>query len=468
MINHVLNILSFEMIVLGVIVGALLMFFAIRWSASCFLLGFPVLLFLGQVKDFFPASVSASAAIFPIIAVIGQIFRGHRFTFNRCEKSLIVLALLMVCSVSYSSYPVYGLDKAILFCFMVVPIIIFAPQVINGVRSLRIAVSIISMSFIVYVFWSALLLGGLEAIEGRMAFLSDVIRAGQFFGAASIVSLVHVAYGKRTIANVFFYGCLMATSLFLLFVTGTRAALLGVVLTMMFIYWFAYIDWFQRIVNKAGKTYAIIFFAIIFISTGVFFLKQTLPQQSIVRFASIENFFSNFSPSELKNWQESKSRALNYFSAIEGFCSHPLGGVGAGGYGSVMNKYRNIQLYNYRGEIVHFYPHNMVLEFAVEQGVFGLFLILYVLYINFKMILFLRRYVHKEPEHRSLVVFCVSIYVYGLLVSMTSLDIPRMMILWWGMGLLLATERIYNLQRSFCSERLKVEVNNQYFLQGIE
>lgn len=444
MLSHILKILSPDMLIMGVIVCVILILFASKWPAICFLFGFPALLFMGQLKDFFPASVSASAALFPLVAVIGQVFRSNRFVFKRCEKLLIGLALLMVYSISYSTYPTYGRDKAILFCFMVVPVIIFAPQVIINVRALRKVVSIITITFIIYVIWSAVLAQGQSSFAGRMSFLGDVICAGQFLGSASIVFFVHVIFGRRRAGNKLFYGCLMSVSLFLLFITGTRAALLAYILTILFIYWFVYIDWYQRIFNKAGVTYIIILLAIIFIATGLFFVKKTISIQSFNRLNSIQSFFSNFTSDEIKNWQYSNGRMVNYFSAIEGFISHPLGGVGAGGYGSVLSGYRKIRMYHFNDGIVHSYPHNMILEFAVEQGVFGLLIILYILFLNFRMILHLRVYIHGEPSHRWIVTFCVSIYVYGLLVSMTSLDIPRMMILWWGMGLLLAVDRVYN------------------------
>jgi O-antigen ligase len=443
MIDQILNIFSLEMLTVGIVISVFAVFLAYKWPDIVFLLGLPALLFLGQLKNIFPISVSGSATFFPFIAVVGKTLRDQRVLFTRfecCENLLIGLALLMVYSVSYSTYPVYGREKAILFCFMVVPIVLFSHKVITNVRLLHRSMSVITISFVIYVIWSALLLGSKGDFSDRTSSLNDVTVAGQFLGVAAIICFVHTVFGRYKIAQKVFYFFLMIISLLLLLLSGTRAALVAYVLTLLFLYWFVYADWFQRIFNKPGKTYTIIISMVMI----MFVMGNILPQHILDRFNSIEAIFSNFESNEISNWQESKGRTVNYFSAIKGFISHPFGGVGIGGYESVLIHYGTDLYINPKDQSVHSYPHNLILEIAVEQGVVGLSLILYILYLNFKKILSLRKYIHRDPSHRWIISCCVSIYIYGFLVSMTSLDIPRMMILWWGMGLLLTADRIYN------------------------
>lgn len=444
MLQHILDKLSPEMIVGLIVAGVVLVFFASRRPEICFALGFPAYLFLDKLKESFPISTSAATALFPLIAIVGSLLGNHRFSFGRCERIVMALALLMVCSVSYSGYSGYGQDKAALFCFMVVPVIIFAPNVITSVESLRSVVSVIFVSLVIYVFASGLLSLRMQGIQERVAALGDVTRAGQFFGLTVVLGYVSVAFAEAGVHKNIFYRCTMALSFLLLLRTGIRAAVLGIMVTIVLIYAFTHTDWFRSIIQKVLNHLWIIVFTMLILIPSLFFLKEILPQSTLDRFTSIGQFFDNFTPDEVRYWRESGSRTLDYFSAVEAFLSHPLLGVGAGGFKGVLLNYDQVRSNEVLEELTPVYPHNLILEFAAEQGICGLILICYVLYLNFKMASKLRSSALALSSDQSLICYCISIYIYGLFVSMTAADIPRMMILWWGMGLLLAATKIYN------------------------
>ncbi len=46
-------------------------------------------------------------------------------------------------------------------------------------------------------------------------------------------------------------------------------------------------------------------------------------------------------------------------------------------------------------------------------------------------------------QNGSDILLYAAFFVYGLGVSMTALDISRMVILWWGCGLVLAADTVY-------------------------
>ncbi|TKJ32796.1 MAG: hypothetical protein CEE38_22185 [Planctomycetes bacterium B3_Pla] len=464
MFDHIVTKLAPEMIVGGSVLFGLLVLFAWRWPEICFALGFPAYIFLGQLKQLLPVSNSAGAALFLIAAVIGTVMQGRKFHFGHCEKLIIGLALLMALSLSYSSNPTYGRDKTILFCFMVVPLIIFLPNIIANIKSLQVAVFIIVLTLVIYVFASVLLRLQMSSIEGRISALFGVIQAGQFLGLGVIISWLYINLRRRGDPRRIFFFYLSLLSALLLFMTGTRVAILAIVVTMLFTYWFMHIDWLKRIINQPHKTYITIVLGALILLTSSFALKRTLPEGVYSRYTSIEHFFSNFTPDKIRYWQDSRSRTLNYFSAVEGFLSNPLRGLGAGGYVDALGKYHRIRILT--DGIVRAYPHNVVLEFAVEQGILGLVLIFCVLYLNLKIILRLRKLYHGKLQDRFLICFCVSIYVYGLCVSMTSLDIPRMMILWWGMGLLLAADKIYAKRESNSSHCQRMQNHKYSYFSG--
>ena len=444
MFEHIFTKLDPEMIVCGSILFGLLVLLAGWRPEICFALGFPAYIFLGQLKVYFPVSNSAGAALFPLAAVIGCLLRGHRLRFGSCEKLMIGLALLMAFSIYYSPNPTYGRDKTALFFFMIVPVIVFAPNIITSVKSLRPVVFILVLTFVIYVLTSSLLRSLMGSVEGRVSAIRGATQASQFLGLAVVVCWLWIVVSRRGDARKLLFFYIMAIGLLLTFMTGTRAAILALALTVPVMYWFIHIDWFQRIFNRPHKTYAMIVLAVLLVLTGRFVLKRMLPEDVYHRYTSVENFFSNFTPSEIRYWQDSSARTLNYGSAAKAFFAHPLTGVGAGGYKDVLASggYSKVRI-SVVDDLQQAYPHNMVLEFATEQGILGLALILCILYLNVRMILRLRRVYHVKPQNPFSFSCCIGIYVFGLCVAMTSLDIPQMMLLWWGMGLLLAADRIF-------------------------
>lgn len=442
MIEHILLKLSAEMIAAGIIGGIFLFILAINRPEICFALSFPAYLFLGQLGEWYPVSNSAAAAIFPWIAAAGYLIRGKRLLFGSCEKVLIILGLWMVYSIRYSMYPEYGTDKVALFCFLILPIIVFAPQIITSIANLHTVVVVMFVSMVIYVLASILLLQPMGVIEGRIAALADVTRAGQYLGLAALLSCVYFFMSGEISTRKLLYACIIGISILLLLMTGTRAAFLALIFALFFINWFIHESRQQIISRQSGKIYAVII-GVLIIALIYYPLKNILPEDILRRFTTFEGFFSMFSLDEVRYWQFSRGRVLNYFSAIEAFFNHPFRGTGAGGYIGVLGNYIILPLNIMRSDMNPMYPHNVILEFAVEQGVVGLTLFVSVLYMNFRMILRLRKNVYSDKSNILLICSCVGLYFYGLVLSMTALDTPRMMILWWGMGLLIAADRIY-------------------------
>lgn len=469
MFEYISTKLDPEVILWGSFLFGILVIFARIRPAICFAMGFPALIFLGQLKTYFPISTSADAALFPLAVILISLLKGHRFRFGKCEKLMFGLALLIAFSVCYSLNPPYGSDKALLFCFMVVPIVVFAPNIITNVKSLRSVIFIIIWTLIIFVFTSLLFRWRMGSVTGRVAALLDEITAGQFLGLTAVISYLYIILIRHCYAAkvIFFFVLLVST--ILLFMTGTRAALLTVIIILMFMYWFIHIDWFKRIFRKPHQTYAIIVLGVLIVLAGRSVLRKVLPEVVYNRYASVENFFNNFSPNEIRNWKISEGRTLNYTYAIKYFFAHPLTGIGAGSYKTMLSysgKKKYVRaMYRDKSRV---YPHNLILEFACEQGILGLIGIICVIYLNAKIIFRLRKMDHLNTQNQFLVCCCVGIYMYGLCVSMASLDVPRMMILWWGMGLLLAVDRIYRQPPKVCLKNQRTSNRKCDFQQGPE
>lgn len=442
MFDFILNRLSPEMIIAGTFGGAFLVFLSTRWPERVFSLGFPVLIFSGQLKAVFPISVSATAALFPLCAFMGSLIRSRKLKFGNCEKAFLLLGLLIGIGVTYTPSSAYGLQKAILFNFMALPIVILSPYIIKDEKNLKKLLSTITITLVIFVILSLILSQRFTGI-GRESALLDITVAAQYLGIAIGIFMMKIFLGERGIFKKTIYLILTSIALILLLKTGTRAAFLALIILSLFLIWFLSLNskiFYESLLLK-GFLVGFIFLA--FLVATPFFFKNLIPIDLLEkRIGSFHGMFSDFSSLEMTYWQNSRGRALNFNCAVEGFLKRPVFGLGTGGFKSVLNPY--LPAYFQSQEEGHpTYPHNMFLEIMCEQGILGLILIGYIFYNVWKMIKKFRHFIKTKGGQAHTISAVTIIFIFGFLVSMASLDLPRMMILWWGLGLVLSAHKIY-------------------------
>jgi O-antigen ligase len=440
------------MIYWGILISVFLSVLAYKRPEICFALGFPAYLFLGQLNELYPVSNSAGAAIFPWVAFFGRVLRNGRILIGSSEKILIILALWMIYSITYSMYPDYGRDKVILFIFLILPFIVFAPQIITGIDQLKTVLRIFLITMILYSIFSLLSIQNIGIIDSRLSILHDETRSGQFLGLSALLLFVYFWATKSIQSRSIFYSALIIVNIIMLLMTGTRAAFLSLIFSLFFLRWLLNEKIYEKPYRQNIKIFLNLLIGTVSIVVIYFTIRSLLPDEIINRFTTLQGIFTSFSTDELYNWQFSRGRTLNYMSSIYAFLSHPIKGYGAGGYIEVIGNYILLPSNILRSDLNPMYPHNLILEFSVEQGVIGLSLILCVLFINLRMILTLRNITHAQLSDNQPILLTLSTYFYGLLLSMTALDVPKMLILWWGMGLLIATDRLYSQSAKRISE----------------
>lgn len=431
------------MIIVALLLGVLIFVFAARHPAACFSMGFPVLLFAGQIKAVFPISVSAASAFFPLAATLAVVLRTRRLYFSSTAKIMLALGILMMFSLSYSASADYGQEKVILFWFLVMPVVFFAPFVLRSETDLSVALGVISSSLLAFVLASLFSIGvsSLASADDRQTQFLSVTVAGQYFGLFATLLLLRLNYSRENWVKKLLCVILLCLTLILALRTGTRGAILALMIAVGVTYWFMLPAFFKTTGGKMANMVIFVSNIILFLVAVVSILFLTGNSGILERFTSLSVFFSNFSQENLTEWSESKTRSLNYAVAFLSFMENPLTGLGAGGYKAALNEFlpKWVVELNVDNPV---YPHNLFLEFASEQGVVGLVLISGVITMVIKTIVFCRAHLHVLEQHSELLLGSVAIFSYGLAASMTSLDIPRMMILWWGIGLVLAAGRI--------------------------
>ena len=437
--------LSLDIVLALAIVGTGVFALAVWRPVLCLSLTLAAYLFVGQLKAFIPVSVTASAAALPVFALLGSLLRGAKLRLGPAEGIMIVTGVVLALSVQYSLSPGYGTAKAIVFCAMVVPLVVALPSVLRSPMSLRQMMKVLTATLVVYVGTSLALSGSAEDVGGRISALMDVTAAGQFLGLALLVLVIKAVDASLGLSVRLSLAALAVAAFVLMIRTGTRAPFVAVLGSLGFLLWYGRV-WMGRhlrIDALRGFRYLLISSGLLIAANAA--VSTIVSEDILMRYSSYEALFSNFS-----DVSGQEGRAFNYAIAIEGFLSSPWIGVGAGGYRALLLPY--LPVYSLAlAEDAPLYPHNLVLEFAVELGGVGLVLVFGVLYLVFRGLFRLRAQMNARNGFDT--ILCVAFFVYGLGVSMTALDISRMVILWWGCGLVLAAEAVYVGRRKTVSSR---------------
>ena len=235
MINYIFNILSPEMITIGLLSFALLILLAARSPHFVMALSFTAAAFSGQLNPFFPISTSATMAIFSFTAVIGAFFRGYKFHLGRIEVCFLLLTLVMAFSLRYSPSPVYGQEKLILFSFCVAPIVVFMPNIIRTMAQLRLVICIIGMTVFLCLI-IGVVFGQHTGSAGRWG-VHGPIAGGQLSGLLFMLSFILYGHAKNIFPKILMI-LLGLFSLYLSLLSGTRSIVLAISFSFFFSFLF--------------------------------------------------------------------------------------------------------------------------------------------------------------------------------------------------------------------------------------
>jgi len=86
------------------------------------------------------------------------------------------------------------------------------------------------------------------------------------------------------------------------------------------------------------------------------------------------------------------------------------------------------------------YPHNIFLEIASEEGIIAVFLFLIIIIFLSKSFVKIRWFYSYNKSIEAVSIACLCFY--GFIVAQTSLDISKHIFFWWGMGNILAIDRV--------------------------
>jgi hypothetical protein len=129
------------------------------------------------------------------------------------------------------------------------------------------------------------------------------------------------------------------------------------------------------------------------------------------------------------------ARLFGYSGAISGFVKHPLLGLGAGGSRAYLATYHGPFGLS-GGDLELKYPHNVVLQVAAEQGIFGLLVLLTFLWSSYKTM----RAVSVTTGGR---LSCfLYVFFFDMFCMMVSGDLDNWRAVWLWCGMALAVSRM--------------------------
>lgn len=199
---------------------------------------------------------------------------------------------------------------------------------------------------------------GLERVNGTIgnaAFLSSYLLFHFFI---ALLFFVEKNHWKARL----FYGLVALLELFVIVLTGTRGAILGLAASVAgFIVLAIGIKMYKQKTIK----YILIFLLTVLILSPVMFLAKDV---SFIKNNYWLNRFTNISIND--NTVQTRLRAWKY--GLKGFRDNFILGVGPENFQIIFNKYFEPDFYDYSGDEIWFdRAHNTLVDIAVTMGIFG-------------------------------------------------------------------------------------------------
>ena len=416
-------LLGFPFLVLGVYVF-------IRYPEVSFALFCNVAAFKEDARLMFLPKFVDLTVVFALVSVIGVAYGlvVKRIKFVIPSREVLVpsciIVLLGMCSLSYTLAPIYGTDKLLRFIIFTSPAMFLPFFLFQNVTS-------ITRFFTVFIMLALLMLldvvsDGLDPgrIGFRSAFGSNYLEFGRVLGFALItVSFYFLMRAQSRVMRVS-YLCLIPMMLFGLLISGGRAPVIALVVSLLAICGVLGAIAGMRILTFSGSlakadVRVLVFVGLLVIIGGTLLM-------------SLSDYFATlFTRIEMHAAAAGRDSALTRVDmvkkAIEVMMSVPSGliGLGIGGFSMFYGGFDDA-----RGT----YPHNLFLELGSELGALGLFASLLLVYWSACKVLLLARKTQADAKYLGITL--LGLFVFLLSSSSVSGDLNDNRLLFLCIGMI--------------------------------
>lgn len=336
-------------------------------STQCILLALSFWLILFSFEGSF-MMVSLTPIIFVNI-VAKLVKRESLFKLNFIDKLFVALIIILIISTTINFFihdDLISIDAIIGIVYFIGIFLWFSintkeaykEKEINLIIKCYILSSVICSLFIIFRYFAG--------ADGKIALINlvgtriDPNYISAFIAVACIYLFMDVLKKpKNRIVNLI----LLIILVFSVFLIGSRASLLGLLLSMII----AFCIYFFKNITKAKIIYSMIFLICAIIIGSK--ILSTIPEWTLNRYFDFESYFDDSNSERINIWN----------NAVEGIIDQPLTGYGVG----VFNKIEKFKYVQY-GKITRTIPktapgHNTYLDIALYFGLIGLLIFMIIL-----------------------------------------------------------------------------------------
>ncbi len=323
---------------------------------------FTLFLFSGYFKEGFNMSLDLTAILLVItmILVLVKVYFSPEFNKNNLIPIYIFLLLyiFLILSLYYSPSPYSSLNKVIKFTFLTLPSFLIPLISFKGMESLKkvaISIAIISIVFALSVIPALISNSGTIGFVGSQGQYQSI---GRMMGVGCIILIFYFAINKNNKVKLF---GLISTLLCMVVLLGSGSRMPLISLTIVALYFFVTSFKIKNgtlFYRKELKLFSLLL--LLMLPMIWFFFQKGYFVTVIYRLSVLFN--------EKGGGVSAIGRTDAFETAINTWKSNPLLGSGVGSFGFIQYGYDKID-----------YPHNILIELLMEQGLIGfsLFLILF-------------------------------------------------------------------------------------------
>ncbi|NWF89098.1 MAG: O-antigen ligase family protein [Ignavibacteriaceae bacterium] len=339
------------------------------------------------------------------------------FDFSKLKRLITIISfmgILPALTLIYSDNPIYGAQKVLNFIICSIPAIASAYVLISiNWDALLKRTTLQVLSSIIIITLVAVLL--LNPFDNTRAYYFEPGRwshvfVGRIISFIVLILLLSFIHGKEK--NSLFMTTVIAAGMFLLYMTGMRAAIIGVLIFSIIYIAYAYVR------RKLTKMKIIALTAIAISAAALIFFAHTLLPNQINTPARIVNIL-DIKDLHFGGEDGLVARIMSAQLAWDMFTNNPVLGAGYGSFKGYDNLWWT---YNQQ------YPHNILLEIFSEFGLAGIMFFSYVFYIIFRSI-----FQFKILFQRSALLV---LFFFALWLAMFSKDLSSQSFIWIFLALL--------------------------------
>lgn len=362
------------------------------------------------------ASIVFQLSIFVAIGIwsIIRFIHGKALVINSYSFWLIILQLVLILYLVNSTNFEYGLEKTLFMLVKsLIPVLLINVFLPISKKDLKLIIMTVLISAILF---SYRVIGILGTNSGRLSLDLDIgsISVARILGVGATVIIYFVLNNYKSKNNLFMIALVGQLGLFLLLMplTGSRGPILFVFLSIIPIYFVDEKRLKRKIILSLKVSVSIIALLVLLV-----IIRNNFNLGSgIDRVLSSIPFIGDSSGiSDVENSNEARINMIEV--SVENIISSKGLGIGTGSFGN---------LYYDEYSKVSNYPHNIIVEIALELGLVGLIIFGYII-LKASKSLYL---VLKNPRFGTLEAAIGALFLFYFINSMVSGDIAKNFPVW--------------------------------------